>query len=424
MRKQVLASVVFALAGCGGRSFEHGAYDDDGGGSGRGAEGGTPAQAGSAGAHAGAGTAAVGGVSGADAVGGSSASAAAGEPGIQGGAAGASGLPTAGGPPGGGRSGAGGVGGFTEVGDPIGATPVVEASAGRPSAEFDPNVVYLFGALSPSACSSGALTPLSDPGDVRASLDSCDGRSPKVARDRRLVYNHQRSDDPYLRKFVPEARVEVPTRSRPWEDDELIPTQCGAGRPGEFWLDPDGELVYRCEYCDPDDCDHLLESGADYPVPDGYDLGALGYGDSALLRALPSWELSFRAGSNDPVPTGEDGSTAIRAHPGGFWLLRSEAPDESPTRVNIGLDGEVTEDGKFPNLPASSIYDFFEAEGKWHRCAFDAEGRAYCFGISAFDSYKDQVIRFDLEKDVAEVVYTEDMRPLVWIHISELITGP
>jgi hypothetical protein len=365
---------------------------------------------------------AAGGVSGALGVGGASASGGAGEPVGQSGAAGAGGVPTGGRPPDGGRAGAGGAGGFTE--DPIGTTPVVEAAAGKPSAEFDPDVVYLFGALSQGACWSGALTPLSDPADVRASLDACDARGPKVARDRRLVYNHTRSDSPYLRKFAPEARVEVPTRSRPWEDDEIIPTLCGTNGLDEFWLDPDGELVYQCARCNPDACDHLLESGADYPVPDGYELGALGYGDSALLRALPSWQLSLRVGSNEPIPTGEDGSTAIRAHPGGFWLLRSDAPNESPTRVNIGLDGKVTEDGKFPNLPVSSIYDFFEVEGKWHRCAFDAEGRAYCFGKSAFDSYKDQVIRFDLQKDVAEVVYAEDMRPLVWIHISELITGP
>jgi len=423
--RHVVLAGALALGACGGRSFEPGVYDepvDHGtaasgarGGAGAAPAAGAPAQGGSGGGAASSssgGQTSVGGGTAALPAGGAAGRGA----GVFGGAAGGGGAASAG------R--ATSVGGSAE---PVGAAGLTAVYDDAPSSRFDPELVYLFGSLIEGSCSAGALVPLLEPGDVRASLDSCDGRAPKISRDSRLVYNFRGVADNSLRWFEADGRVVLRTASQPWANDEVIPTLCGSEGQTGFWLDPDGELVYQCDEhfpCTSETCPYHLESGGDYAVPAGYSLAALGYGESALLVESASALLWIRVGSAAPIATEKGDATPIRAHSGGFWILANEQVGESPVRLSIGFDGVVTRDGEYPELPVSSVFDFLGQQGNWYNAAFDAEGRAYCFGQSALVKSQDQVFRLDLDEAIATVVYSEGSKPPVSIHISELVSGP
>ncbi|HWP05726.1 MAG TPA: hypothetical protein VNN72_08295, partial [Polyangiaceae bacterium] len=83
-----------------------------------------------------------------------------------------------------------------------------------------------------------------------------------------------------------------------------------------------------------------------------------------------------------------------------------------------------TSDGQYPEPPPTSTYSALAAIQAWFQCAFDADGVAYCFGQDSSVSQQDQILRLALDRPVAEIVYSEATRPIVWMHGSNLISGP
>jgi hypothetical protein len=322
-----------------------------------------------------------------------------------------------------------------------------EANNEVPVGKYDPGEVYLWGTLSEGAGYRDALAPVLAPNNAAtgfAANSSGRGSALTLVRAyidpgrRRFVFGYSNpveSAGDQVLAFHPDGNGCDAYPSAPHSNDEVV-AACADGndRLTGFFIAPDtGDIVVRCGVCPSEKCDlHSTsnaagsDSGIDREVtlPADHSLFYLGYRGSALL--VHGSKLVLKTPMEDLIPLEIDTETALalRAHPNGFWTLRSAKSGTSPERLSIALDGNVTSDGQFPEPPVSTIYRWPETEGDWHRCVFDAKGRVFCFAQSKLDDLTDQVIRAELGADRAEVVYAENASPLVKVHISYLVTGP
>jgi hypothetical protein len=286
---------------------------------------------------------------------------------------------------------------------------------------FDTGQVYLFGTLSEGAGYRDAIAHWSAPNVAQTGFSSYVDESFNIRpSDKRLVYMDTENATQIL-AFVEDGdgRGEYPKAPR--TNDIPIKTVCK--NPTEFYADPSGgELVYLCygdAPCKTSTCRYYRESGEEYLVPTGHHLLHLGYDKSALL-ATDNDEWVVRNGKGDLKPVKQAiKSWRIRAHSSGFWAVGPSADSKQPVRWNVALDGTPSLDGTFPLPPPSSRYRFFPMG-----CALEATGATVCEGDSTDVALEDHLIRAELNKPLADVVYTEAKNPLVKIHISHLVTGP
>jgi hypothetical protein len=292
---------------------------------------------------------------------------------------------------------------------------------------FDPQQVYLLGTLSEGACYLDALTHWATPDFALTGFDCDTSRFGGMfirPSDGRYVFSVSASSSNDYLAFVPDGSGTEAYPKDPYTNDILLPSVCA--NPRSYFLDPSGgESVYLCYGSAPcaetatAKCAYYYESEEEYAVPAGNYLVRLGFDGYALLgsrtetTSTESWTVLTPDG--ELVPASQTfQAAAMRAHPEGFWLLRSSPPGLQ--RWNLGFDGSVVLDGAYPDPPLTSAY----AGG----CAFEGGGAVVCMGRSTDVTFEDHILRAELDADEAEVVYTEASDPLVKVHGSSLVTGP
>ena len=229
--------------------------------------------------------------------------------------------------------------------------------------------------------------------------------------------------------FVPDGDGTGDYPTLPHSNDEVVDDVCGVDDHGNEvaggFVTPDtGEVVYACADlgCVANYCRYFHESGLEYIVPADHVLVTLGYAGSALLATGD--HLVLRNPDGQLFPLEVETTKAVRAHPAGFWVAHASSTGTSPERLNVSFDGSVTSDGKYPEPPVSTEYGFPEDDGNFTLCRFDKRGAIFCFAQSSLDNMVDQILRAELGKARADVVYTEASAPRVRVHISYLVSGP
>jgi hypothetical protein len=281
---------------------------------------------------------------------------------------------------------------------------------------YDPAEVYLLGTLSEGACYRDALAHPRTPNVAAVGFD-CEiyatGIDPAT---KRFVFRHDEGDQQTLLSFRPDGNGRGVYPETPHANDERMLTKQVCANPRAYFLSPDGApIIYQCygsAPCDDVACLYYDQLGNEVTIAAGYYLVHRGMGGSALLRtsdAAQAWAIqdtlgSIRAVSLDFTPA------EVRAHDGGFWVLRAM------DRLSINFDGSVSIDGTYPAPPPWSRYA--------GECRFEGSGALVCFGDSTDVVFEDHIIRAELGAPEAEVIYNENSEPLVKRHISDLVTGP
>lgn len=306
-----------------------------------------------------------------------------------------------------------------------------------PTGLFDPAQVYISGTLEQGACYRDALSTWANPNQAETGF-SCSGPGGRATpnggsirpSDGRFVFMHELQGLKTLRVFVPDGNGVGDYPARPHDNDPVVHTLC---EPADYFMDPaGGDLVYACSlgaHCLRSQCSYYRESGASYPVPEGYSLLHLGLdGTALLLQRDVGWVVRDAQGALSPETTAlsrlPEHMSGVRAHDGGFWLLRTAEAGDRPERLNIGLDGALSVDGQYPAPEPPSAFAWPITNGDWSACAIERAGTLLCFATNTRISLDDRILRMELGANKAEVVYSEATFPLVKLHISALVTGP
>jgi hypothetical protein len=291
---------------------------------------------------------------------------------------------------------------------------------------FDPREVYIWGTLQEGLCGADALTTWWDPTQIQTGFDCEASSSSHVSavdpKSRELVYRLSSTADSsmHIVYFAPDGDGTGTYPSSPETNDPLVPSTCSSEF--NFWAEPAGKgILYRCDdTCTVSACHYFWQSGEELPVPPGYTPLHLGYGGRVLLQDQ-SYHLWIQDATGQlklvqvpaPPPILYNTWGAIRAYPGGFWLLRMQGTQLE--RWSASFDGSMTRDGVYarPKTGTIALAD----------CVLESTGAAYCIVSTSAGGEDDVIIRSEIGGSSYTVVYEEKENP-VKLFISGLFTGP
>jgi hypothetical protein len=280
---------------------------------------------------------------------------------------------------------------------------------------LDPEEVYIFGTLSEGACYLDAIAPVLAPDRALVGFD-CGARASHTyvrPTDGRLIYSiaGEGSVHAFECDGCVHATAGMAYPSDPTANDEPVMTACdrAAAFLMTFQVAADGETVARCH-----DDRWYRADGSEFAAGISSALLRLGHAGTALIADgvldLATAEVAPLSGLAELAPL------CVRAREDGYWAAVQPADAAAmPELWHVGFDGAAELLGTYPEPPPNQSV-MFESE-------LDGEGRLVQFASDTTETFRDTIIRRDIE-GASELIYDEADDPVVKLHISGLFTGP